>query len=122
MDFDRSGPRRRRQRGLASPPRQKLTQILFLHEHRADNDQPLHQELHIGIDVLELKDVGEQAEDEDADEGSGESAAPAHQARPADHHRGDRIEFEAGAGVRFALPVLGDEQDAGEPGQRPEIM
>jgi hypothetical protein len=103
---------------LTSPPRQKLTQILFLHEHGADDDQPLHQELHVGIDVLELKDIGEQAEDEDADERSGEAAAPAHEARAADYYRGDRIEFEAGARVRFALPVLGHKQHAGEPGQQ----
>src|ERR1700689_5809251 len=106
IGFDRSGPRRRGQRRLTSPPRQKLTQILFLHEHRADDDQPLHQELHVGIDVLELQDIREQAEDEDADERSGEAAAPAHEARAADYYRGDRIEFEAGARVRFALPGM----------------
>ena len=87
-----------------------------MHEHRADDDQPLHQELDVGIDVLELKDVGEQAEDEDADECPRESAAPAHEACAADHHGRDRVEFEAGAGVWLSLPVLGHEQHAGEPG------
>ena len=96
----------------------KLAEILLLHEHRADDDQPLHHELDVGVDVLKLKDVGEQAEDQDADEGAGEAAAPAHQAGAADHHGGDGVELEAGAGVRLALPVLRDEQDAGDSGQQ----
>ena len=85
-----------------------------------DDDQPLHQELDVGVDVLKLKDVGEQAEDQDADERAGEAAAPAHQACAADHHGGDRVELEPGAGVRLALPVLRHEQHAGEPASRPE--
>ena len=113
----RSGRRWRRRGSLAPPPRQKLTEILFLHEHRADDDQPLHQELNVGVDVLKLKDVGEEAEDENADERASKAAAPAHQTRSADDDGGDRVELEAGAGVRLALPILGDEQNAGDSGQ-----
>ena len=105
-------PRWRKRERTASPPRHQLTEILFLHQHGADDDQPFHQELDVRIDVLQLKDVGEQAEDQDPDERAGEPAAPAHQARPADDDGGDRVELEAGAGVRLALAVLCDEQDA----------
>ena len=53
--------------GGAPPPRQQLTKILFLHKHRADDDQAFHDELDVGVDVLKLKDVGKQAEDQNAD-------------------------------------------------------
>src|SRR5271166_2530099 len=114
----RSGQRRRSGRSKAPPACEKLAEILFLHEDRADDDEPFHQELHVGIDVLELQDVGEQAEDEHADECACEAAAPTHQTRAADDDRRDRVELEAGAGVRLALPVLRDEEDGRHAGEQ----
>ena len=119
IEIGRSGVSWLRRRSCAPPSRQELTEILFLHEHRADDDQPLHDELNVGVDVLELENVRKQAEDENADERAGEPAAPTHQARAADDDGGDRVELETGAGIGFALPVLGDEEDAGDPGQQP---
>src|SRR5258706_5572377 len=86
------------QRRTESPPRDELAEILFLHQYGADDNQPLHHQLDIGIDILKLKNVRQQAENQDADEGAGEAASATHQAGAADHHCGDRVEFEPGAG------------------------
>jgi hypothetical protein len=55
---------------------------------------------------VKLKNVREQTEDQDADEGAGETTSAAHQACAAYHNRGDCIEFESGAGIGLALSVL----------------
>ena len=47
-----------------------------MHEHRADDDEPLHDELNVRVDVLKLQNVRQQAEDQDADESAGQSATP----------------------------------------------
>src|SRR5205814_10534435 len=76
-------------RATCKPPsRHELTEILFLHEHRADDNQSLPHQLDIGVDVLKLKNVRQQSEDQHADESAGEKAAPAYQPGAAAHHRG----------------------------------
>src|ERR1700746_21342 len=67
-------------RPVEPPSRDELAEILLLYQHGADDDQALHQELDVGVDVLTLKDVRQEPEDQDADEGAGKAAAAAHQA------------------------------------------
>src|SRR5207244_2401367 len=82
--------------------------VAFLQEDRRQDDQPLEHELRVAVDVVELQNVAEKTEDEDADERADHAALAAHQVRAADDDGGNRIELEAEAGVRLALPILGD--------------
>ncbi len=107
----------RRPAGRQAQIGEKVGGVALLDEHGADDDQALQHELKVRIDVVELQDVGQQAEDQHAAEGAGQAAAAAHQAGAADDDGGDGVEFQPGAGVRLALAVLRHiehRRDAGE--------
>src|SRR6185312_4582068 len=65
-----------------------------LEQHGGDDDRPDRGPLPIGIDVEEIEAVADEDHDQNADEGADDRAPSAEEARPANHHAGDRVELE----------------------------
>src|SRR5579862_4053102 len=59
------------------------------HDHDAEDDL-----LSVGLDADQVHDVVENTYEQGPEERPYDRPAAAHEARPADHHRGDRLELE----------------------------
>src|SRR5215218_7978335 len=79
-----------------------------------NDHQALDQELDIGVDVVQGKDVVQNAEQQRTRYRPGDRTTAARQAGAADHHRGDRVQLVADTVVRATLVELDGVHDAGQ--------
>src|ERR1700674_738138 len=113
-DFGSRRTRRRRTRQQRPEAPSEAPGLAFLEQHCPENDRALEYELHVAVDVVELKDVAEEAEDEHPNERAGHEAFTTHKTRPPNHHGGDRVQFDARSRIGLALLILGGVKNAGE--------
>src|SRR5699024_5491366 len=81
---------------------------------REPDDDADDDVLDVDVDVQQDGPVADQLDQESADDGAGNPALSAEQARPADHRGGDGIEFEADTEVRLAGGHAGGGDDTAE--------
>src|SRR5690606_16367257 len=83
-----------------------------------DDDHALDQQLNVGVDVVQRKDVVEDAEQNRAGDGPGNGPDPAHQTGAPDDDGGDGVQLVANSVVRTALIELAGVDDAGQSGEQ----
>src|SRR6185437_14350184 len=85
--------------------------------HGGDDDQADHHLLDVGGDVNDDEAVGQDADQQGADQGASDAALPARQAGPADDDRGDDAQFVIDAGHGFGRTQTRRQQKARQAGQ-----
>src|SRR5262249_53877745 len=79
-----------------------------------DDDRADRRALPVGRDIHQIEAVADQHHDEYADQGADHRAAAAEQAGAADHHGGDGVELQAGAGDGVDRQDAAGEEDRGD--------